>query len=308
MKQSELQPPVSIVIVNYNGYDDTKECLESIRGIEYNNYQVIVVDNASSDDSVERLEPEFSHVTFINARENLGYTGGNNLGIERAAETGAKYIFILNNDTVVSVDAVSVLSSYMESHSDIGMAGPLVLYYDDPEVINFGGGNVDRNTGRLTFFNSNEPKSSVKAKEINGSFLYGCALFVRTNLIREIGGFDDIYFLTAEETELCVRIRDLGHRLTVVADAVIWHKVSGSMKAGSMLWSYFMFRNKLYFVNRNSRGMRFGDRVKILKYYGVCFLSMVLKNRNFPGAAGLVLGVVDYLRGETGKGWFAGKI
>lgn len=308
MSQAELQPPVSIVIVNYNGYEDTRECLGSIRGIDYNNYQVIVVDNASNDASLERLEPEFPDVTFISAKENLGYTGGNNLGIERATETGAKYIFILNNDTIVSENIISVLSSYMENHPDTGLAGPLVLYYNDPEVINFGGADINRNTSHLTFFNRNKPKSSVKDKVISGSFIYGCAIFVRTDLIREIGGFNDMYFLTAEEAELCIKIKDLGYKLAVVTDAVIWHKVSSSMKAGSMLWSYFLFRNKLFFVSRNSRHMTFKDGMQILRYYGVNFLSLLIKKRNFPAAAGLVLGVFDFLRRKTGKGRYAGKI
>lgn len=302
------QPKVSIIIVNYNGYDDTKECMESISSLDYPNCQVVIVDNASEDGSVEKLQNEFPDVEYVISEENLGYTGGNNLGIEKAVSVGAHYLFILNNDTTVASDVISILVSYMETHPGTGMAGPLILGYEDPDIIHFAGGDVNRNTGLLTMFQRGQPGYAVSEKEIHCSFIEGSAMFVRTDIMNRVGGFNDLYFLCSEEAELCVKIKDLGYDIVVVTDAIIRHKVSKSMQAGSVLWGYFLFRNKLYFIRNNAKDIRLRDIMDVLKYYVVSFASLVLKKRNYLAARGLLLGVYGFLSKQTGKGRYQGKI
>lgn len=302
MKEKKKEPLVCIIIVNYNGYDDTRECLQSVQGIEYGNFVTIVVDNGSKDFSLEKLKKEFDKVTYMESLENLGYTGGNNLGIEKANDLGAEYIFVLNNDTIVSKNVLSTLVHYMESNRNKGMISPLVLYYDKPDTISFGGGTVDRNTGLLKFYNKNEPKDLLKEQVIDCSFLEGCALFIRSDVIKRIGGFNEKYFLTSEESEMCVKIKDMGYELSVITDCYVWHKVSQAMKKESALWSYFLYRNKLHFVKGNSKSIKMTDIIIIIRYYSINFLSYLIRKRNVPAALGLLLGVYGFLRNDTGKG------
>jgi GT2 family glycosyltransferase len=296
---------IAVVIINFNGYDLTSECLRSFENVQYEPYVLIVVDNASTDGSTERLKIEFPHVHYVESDYNKGFTGGNNLGLEKARKLGAEYVFYLNNDTVVSGNILLELSSFMQSHPEVGLAGPLTYYYDAKEVISFGGGSIHRNTGIYTHLNKDKTLSQLKDRVIYCNFIEGTALFLSTALADRVGGFSDEYFLTSEESELCVRIVDLGYNLAVITSCSVWHRVSQSLKGGSTLREYFIFRNKLLFVKRNAIGFGVKDLKVLIWIYGKCFASSVRRDRNLATAKGIILGVLDFFRGTTGPGRYA---
>lgn len=292
---------VAVIIVNHNGYKLTRDCLCSFKKTTYDHYILIVVDNASDDGSVALLQQEFPNVRYIRSETNLGYTGGNNLGLNVAFEMGSHYVFFLNNDTVVS-DNIFELATFLTTNSDVGMVAPLTYYYDNPKITSFGGGHLNRNTGRISFINKGKRYENILDKVIYCSFLEGAALMARTELVNRVGGFNDDYFLTSEESELCVRIMDMGYRLALITSCSVWHKVSQTMKPGSELINYFVYRNRLFFIRNNALRLGPLQVVSIIRNYIFSFFSLLLKRRNIPAVRGLIFGVIDFIRGVRGVG------
>jgi len=305
MKQA---PSIAVVIVNYNGYELTRDCLNSFTKVTYCNYTLIVVDNASNDNSIPRLKVEFPQVQYVECPKNSGFTGGNNLGIKRAHELAAEYVFLLNNDTVVSENILDELISFSINNPDIGIVGPLTFFYEAMDTISFGGGNINRNTGMYYHLNKGKKLGDLQDSVIYCSFLEGAAMFMRTDLALEVEGLSNVYFLTSEESELCVRVADKGFKLAVITSCSVWHKISQSLKGGSTLRDYYIFRNKLLFVKRNARNMGLSDLASLAWFYFKCFASSVRRDRNCATAKGILFALIDFFAGVTGPGRYAGKL
>lgn len=303
-----MNPLLTIIILNYNGLNDTVECLTSLRASTFLDFKVVVVDNASGENPLPLLKRDFPEACCIRSEINLGFTGGNNLGLAKANEINSKYIFYLNNDTVVTPDTLATLVDFMELHPEVGIAGPLTYYYDEPDVVCFGGGTIDRNTGRITFIGKGARLSAAHEDVICCNFIEGAAIVIRSTLAKKVGGFNDDYFLTSEESELCIQVADMGYKLAVITTCSILHKVSRSMGAGSELINYFVYRNRLHFIRNNARSFALRDAAAIVYSYLVTFFSLVLRMRNLPAARGLILGILDFLRGITGPGRYQGLL
>lgn len=302
------KPLVAVVVVNYNGYELTRDCLRSFSSVTYERHVVIVVDNASTDDPVQRLKAEFPRVRHLRSACNAGFTGGNNLGLQTARELGAEYVFFLNNDTVVSENILDELVAFQTDNPEVGIVGPLTYYYEARNIISFGGGTIDRNTGICSQQNKGRTLAEFGARVSYCNFIEGAAMFMRTALACEAGGFSNAYFLTSEESELCVRVADKGYKLAVITSCSVWHKVSRSLEGGSELRNYFVFRNKLLFVKRNAAGFGVKDLAALTRFYAKCLAWSVLKGRNLPAAKGLLLGVYDFFRGTTGPGRYEKRL
>jgi GT2 family glycosyltransferase len=303
------QPPfIAVVIVNYNGYELTRDCLQSFKKVDYGNYALVVVDNASIDHPVPRLKEEFPYVHFVENPKNAGFTGGNNLGIKKAYELGAEYVFLLNNDTVVSENILDDLVSFILRNPEFGIVGPLTYYFESMDTISFGGGHINRNTGMYYHLNKNKKLEDLQEKVIECNFIEGAAMFMRTNLAMEVGGFSNVYFLTSEESELCVRVADKGFKLAVITSCSVWHKISQSLKGGSTLRDYYIFRNKLLFVRRNAKNFRLADLVTLVWFYFKCFVSSVRRDKSLATAKGILFALIDFCTGVNGPGRYTNKL
>jgi hypothetical protein len=298
------KPRVCIVILNYNGFDDSKACLASVSDLDYHPFNVVLVDNASKDNSFERLRKAFPEIHCVRSEVNLGFTGGNNLGFKVAHQYSPRYVLFLNNDTVVSRNLLTELAGYLETHPDTGLVGPLACYYHDPERVAFAGGHLNRNTGLISFPYRDSYVEEIRETVVPCTFVEGTALFIRADLMERIGGFNDMYFLTSEESELCVKVADSGHRMAVITTCQVRHKISSSMGRASEVATYFIYRNKLFFVENNCRNFRCSDLAAIIRYYCCSFLSLVVKKRNYRAARGLATGVLDYIARRSGPGRF----
>ncbi len=298
---------VAVIIVNYNGYELTRDCLRSFAGAISDRYVLIVVDNASRDNSYQKLSVEFPEAHHVQSKINLGFTGGNNLGLEAAYALGVQYVFFLNNDTLVS-ENIFDLVTFLETNPDVGMVSPLTFYHDNPKIISFGGGHLDRNTGRISFWNKGITQREMPEKTVDCTFLEGAAIMARTDLVRRAGGFNDDYFLCSEEAELCVKIADMGYRLVVVTSCAVWHKVSQTMGSGSELINYFVYRNRLYFIRNNCLRFGLNELLAILYNYSASYISLRFKLKQYAAAQGLVAGIVDFMRGIKGAGRFRQKL
>jgi GT2 family glycosyltransferase len=248
--QATLPPPhkprVTLVVLNWNGKDDTIRCLDSIKGLQYSNYTVLVVDNGSSDDSVSAIRASHPDIRIIETGRNLGYAGGNNIGIRQAIQDGAEYILVLNNDTVVDeylLDSLISASNILPKNSIIGSA---IFYLDRPEVLWYRGGRWDPKRQRLLHEGIGQHLDQEQPEIREVDYVTGCALFAHRSVFETLGGFDEAYFLTYEETDFCYRARAAGYRSFVTTSAKLWHSVSASFGGEeSPLVRYFMTRNSL---------------------------------------------------------------
>jgi GT2 family glycosyltransferase len=278
-------PRVGIVIINYKGKGDTLECLESLRWLSYPNYFTVLVDNNSQDGCVEVVRNNFPEVIVIESRDNLGFTGGNNLGIRSAVEQEAEFIFLLNNDTTVHPALLGWLVSTLILDPKCGIVGPTMNYYDHPEEVWATGGKMDWR-GQSTLLTHGEPPD----------FIVGAGLMVRSDTLGQIGLFDDRFFLYYEESDLCARALDAGWTLHVAPEGVLWHKVSKSTGTDSALTLYYMRRNQLlYLKNRKNRA---GLRAAMLD--GLRLLAVWTLKRN-PKRAALRQALEDFRAGRFGR-------
>ena len=237
---------VAIIIVNWNGKTDTLECLASLHHDCYRNKQLIVVDNGSADDSVEAIRVAYPNVTVLETGANLGFTGGNNAGIDFALQQGVDYLYLLNNDTTVEPDALQVLVQAAEDNTYYGLLTPVIHYFDKPDDVWFAGSHMDLARGIAVHDNSHVPERVEDTIAI--PWASGCAMLLRADLMQRLGGLDERYFLNWEDVDLSLRVRALGSSIGLVPAARIYHKVSRSFGDASGVGHYYYVRNNLLLV------------------------------------------------------------
>ena len=241
-----MLPIVAVIIVNWNGKTDTLECLASLRQDCYPNKQIIVVDNGSADDSISVLRATHPDVTVLETGANLGFTGGNNTGIEYALQQGVDYLYLLNNDTTVEPDALQALVEAAEADASYGLLTPVIHYYEQPEETWFAGSRIDLARGIAVHDNHRVPARTEGPIQI--PWASGCAMLLRAALMRQLGGLDERYFLNWEDVDFSLRVRALGSNISLVPAARIYHKVGRSFGASSGVGHYYYVRNNLLLV------------------------------------------------------------
>lgn len=298
-----MEPLVSIIVLNYNGREDTLACLQSLEHLMYPRTQVIVVDNASSDGTEAAVRESFPKVSFIQTGANLGFTGGNNVGIKQALAEGADYILLLNNDTIVAPDFINVLVDSMEADPTVGVAGPMIYYYAEPETIWSAGGVVDWSHGLTSMIGVNEEDNSqygLAPRQMD--FVTGCALMAKRAVWEKVGLLDDKFFMYYEEAEWCVRAGRAGYKIMLVPASMIWHKISLQARAASPRTYYYMTRNRLLFLHHTRAGYK--SWFYTLSEYGRTFLSWTLRAKwadKRPLRRVMWQAVRDYSRGRFGQ-------
>lgn len=250
--KKDLHQKVSIIILNWNGKQDTLECLKSVLQLEYANFEVIVVDNGSSDDSVEAISAAYPDILVLETGTNLGYAGGNNVGIRQAMEHHADYILVLNNDTTVASDLLSAFINAVDTLPEGSILGAKIYYFDKPDVLWFAGGELRSYAQGFKHIGLNQIDSEEFNQCRKVDYITGCALFAEANTFNEVGLLDEDFFLTYEETDWCYRAKTYGFDCFVIPSAKLWHKVSSSFGGGdSPIIKYFLARNKPLWAQRN---------------------------------------------------------
>lgn len=244
-----MMPKVAIILVNWNGYEDTLACLESLQQLDYPAYTVIVVDNGSNDDSVDRIRASYPDVVLIETGKNLGFVGGNNIGLKHPQATTADYALLLNNDTEVSADFLSLLVEAAEADPEIGIVGPTIYYFDEPQKIWSAGGIIDWQKGVTSMANLNETdEGQLGTTPRPMDFVTGCALLIKNKVMKQVGLLDPRFFAYYEETEWCVRVNQVGFKILHIPPSKIWHKISLVARESSPQVHYYMTRNRLLFL------------------------------------------------------------
>src|SRR5262245_17400474 len=223
-------PLVAIVVLDYNGLDDTLKCLTSLREVRYPALSLILVNNGSKIDPEPQARSLCASLTAINTGANLGYAGDNNVGIERALEQGAEFVLILNNDTTVDPSIVRSLLDAFATDPALGIVGPVINFIDEPETVRTDG--VRFNTGPGTEFFQRLPiplrpglRTPVPVDIVNG-----CCMMVKSEVFRSVGLFDERLFIVHEESDLCLRAQQAGFICAVLGETLIWHKGSSSFE------------------------------------------------------------------------------
>jgi GT2 family glycosyltransferase len=239
---------VAVIIVNWNNRADTLDCLASLREDSYTNKTVILVDNGSTDGAGDAVRAGFPEVTVLEMGRNLGFTGGNNAGIHAALAAGADYLFLLNNDTTVEPDAITQLVAALDAHPQFGLLTPVIHHHDEPDRAWFSGSVLALEEGIAVHDNRRVPHRSEPPFEI--PWASGCAMLIRAELMRQLNGFDDRFFLIWEDVDLCIRVREAGAAVGIVPAARIYHRVSSTFRKLSHLERYYHVRNNLLVVLR----------------------------------------------------------
>lgn len=245
---------VSFITVNYNGLDDTLELLSSIYKLEEKDYsfEVIVVDNGSIEDPKPKIFSKFPEVILIKSETNLGFAGGNNLGIKNAK---GEYLFFINNDTIVSDDLVEILLQRFNENDKIGMLSPKIKFYGT-NIIQYAGFSPLNILSRNFAYGNKKEDGHEYEKFLSTYSGHGAAMMVPRKVIEEVGGIPEFYFLYYEELDWAQQIIKAGFEVKVEQKAKIYHKESMSVGKNSSFKTYYMHRNRILFVKRNFKGIK----------------------------------------------------
>lgn len=251
-----MSPLVAIVILNWNGIEDTLACLDSLRDLAYPNFRVIVVDNGSTDDSLPRLRAYTAPYpyTLLENGANLGFAEGNNVGLRHALQFGSEYLMLLNNDTTIAPVCINELVEAATSNPDAGVFSARVFFMDQPEKVWSSEIRWDSGKLRFVFVGQGETEDALPGTPHETDTVIGAALFCRSQVAKTVGLLDSRFFLVHEESDWCFRARRHGFKCLVVPRAKVWHRVGSSFGGEeSPLFSYFGTRN-IFLWLENNRG------------------------------------------------------
>jgi len=279
---SAAYPLVSIVTVNFNGSEDTLELIESLTKISYPNIEIIVVDNHSENDNPYLIKERYPSVVLYLSNINMGFAGGNNLGIMRAR---GEYVLLLNNDTIVDKGFLEPLVAKMQSDQKIGCVSSKLRFYYDRQVIQFAGYTpFDPRSMRSFAIGNHERDMGQYNQDRETPYAHGASMMVSMKVIREIGIMSYIFFLYYEEADWSYRIKKAGYTIWYVHNSLVYHKESISVGKLSASKVYYQNRNRLVFMRRHVEGKDF--------YLGVLYQLTIAVPKN--ALKFLVKGKISY--------------
>lgn len=260
---------VSIITVNYNGLSDTCEMIESLRTYETCPYELIVVDNGSRVDEAAVLREKYPDITVIRSNVNLGFAGGNNLGVRQAE---GEFLFFLNNDTYIDRPVLGSLTARLSENVKNGVVSPKIKFSFSGEIQFAGYTPLSRITLRNDLIGFGEEDKGQYESARRSPFAHGAAMMVRREAIEKAGEMPEIYFLYYEELDWCERIREAGYEIWYEPAATVYHKESRSTGRESPLKTYYMSRNRLLYARRNRQGA--------VSFLSVCYQLFVVAPRD----------------------------
>jgi GT2 family glycosyltransferase len=297
-------PSVYIIVLTWNGWKDTEECLRSLRPVIEDGMCVLVVDNGSTDGTPDKVREAFPRVEVVENGRNLGFPGGNNAGMRKALSRGAEYVILLNNDTVVDRDFARELLCVAERDKKAGMVTSKIYFYDRPQVVWFAGADVSTWTGRSRHAGFGEVDRGQFDEVVEIGRPCGCALLVSRTFLEDVGLMEEDLFLYGEEIDWVLRARRKGFRCVFAPRSHVWHKVSigmGGPSSGNTY--YYAVRNMLLTLRRHApyrfaplNGLRV---ILVASVFTASLFTTGIDKRN--GLANILAGVRDYYRGVCGR-------
>ncbi len=317
-------PKVAVIILNWNGWEDTIDLMESLRRATYEPLLIIIIDNASTNDSVFHIEQwlftnpvsysvedrdnikpcltdDKQHFLFVKSAVNLGFCAGNNLGMEWAVQSGAQYFLVLNNDTLVSPDFLQPMIAVAEQDERVGLVGGIITYCDEPDTIWWAGGKFNRflDNERLL---DRQPLTDLHHHEpFETEWVSGCMMLIPSRIYKQFGGYVEAYFIWSEEWDYSLMVSKNGYRLMVAPQSRVCHKVGRSLGIMKPLNYYYGIRNGLMFKRKYlSRYIWYPYLFQYLVNRMARYTQFALQGRFDLVHAG-ISAVWDYLRGKSGQ-------
>lgn len=301
--QMKNKPKVSLVVLNYNNPTDTIECISSLLKNSYENFEVILIDNGSTDNSVELLNSiHYKNVIFIQNEKNLGFAGGCNMGIRHALQNNADYILLLNNDTVVKEDFLDNLIEQALKYSDAGAIGPKIYFYDEPDKIWFAGGYIDwKYDGAHIGYGKLD--DNIYNTERSVEFISGCALLIKSEVVEKVGLLDPSFFAYQEDVDFCVRIKNAGYKCLYIPYPHLWHKGGTTTKKQGRMSPFHRYlgtRNKLVLYRKNYGRLQFmGVLLHEIFLVTPILILLYIYRRHFDLISAQLQGMIDGLKGKN---------
>jgi GT2 family glycosyltransferase len=280
---SNTEPTIIGVILNWNGWKDTIGCLAALESCSYEGFSIVVVDNGSTDESVMRIREAYPNVRLIESGKNLGFSGGNNIGLRYALSVEADYVWLLNNDTEPFSDALSELVAKARTDEHLGAVSSICFYMEEPRQIQVWAGT------RVNLWIGFTRNSTLQRSDDWFDALYGASLLLKVEALEDTGLLDEGFFLYWEETELCLRLRKRGWKLAAAPGSRVLHKVSASTNGDRRLLDR-------YFTASGLRILRLHSPVPFLSM--VIFIAVRFVKRlarlQFSQARSVRMGIRDY--------------
>jgi len=342
---------VYIIILNWNGWTDSIECLESIFRQDYSRYKVVICDNNSHDASLEKIKSwaegslnvsvskdnplyhlcsppvnkpipyiEYQRqiaeaggnsdikdipLVLIQTGENLGFTGGNNVGISFALANDANYIWLLNNDTIISPNCLDEMVASIESDSNIGVVGSKIYFANPINQIWFAGAKFHRHFGQsvMTGFSKFDDGQSWET-DVDAAFITGCSMLIKSQVLHKIGFLDDDYFFGMEDLDFSIRVNNAFLRCVVARKAKLWHKVSTSTGGmDSAIYTYYYLRNRLLLMKKH--GQLNDLPTFVLHFFGSFVIKYIIisimRRRSYRCYIAIYYALKDFLLGKIGR-------
>jgi GT2 family glycosyltransferase len=271
-----MQHKIAVIIINWNSYLHSKNCLRSLNETNLKDFDTILIDNASSDGSAEKLKHEFNNLLIFTTSSNLGFSCANNLGIQFALDRQYEYILMLNNDVFVDQNFIYHLKNYLDFHPDVGAVQPMIYHHPERTRIWNGGGSF--NSILAKSFSNTRFDSNLLPRQVD--WISGCAFMVRASVLRKTGLFNEKYFVYHEDVDLSFRIRGAGYKLIYIPLSIIYHIGGGSInsikkqKEGYQISEvhYYNTRNQIWIIRT---WIKWYKKPTAILYHALYSLSLV---------------------------------
>lgn len=289
---------VVCVVCNYNKEDFVVECVRSLKEQTLSEVHIIVVDNASKDDSVDKLrEKFFDTIEIVRNKENLGGSGGFNSGLERALEYESEYIMLIDNDVFIDSAAIEIMYSYMNEHEDVGILGPTVRMMKDKKIVqDFGGKILDNYTMLGNYF---EMPDENLPEEIEADYISTCAAMARTKAVREFGILPGDNFIYWDDVEWSKKCKLAGYKTMAVNKAKVWHNFQTTKNTSFN--KYYLYRNRLHYFSKylDESKLDMFMNTMLKEIFSALFGYRIKNNSELFDA--VVFAYDDFLHGVRGK-------
>lgn len=290
---------IGIIIVNYNTSIDTLECLSSINNLHYKNFRVYCIDNNSNEENKKILSDNFPNDCRFSLKlndTNLGFSGGNNIGIKKAIDDKCDFICLLNNDTVVSTSLFEKMLDPFYNKENIAIVCPKIYDYYNRNNVSYGGGELCLYKGGVFIEGINRYDINILNCSRYITFASGCCMLIKTEILKKVGMLSEDFFLYFEDTDYSLKVIKKGYKIYYESKAYIFHKESKSTKRNSAVFQYYFIRNRFLFIKNN-----FDILHKYFAYlYSILFVIKGVINSNFDFRVAKNA-FFDFLKGKKGK-------
>ena len=300
-----MHPKVAVILLNWNSFDHSSNCIQSLQLCDYPNFEIIIIDNGSIDGSGNLLKAKFPEIILIASPTNEGFAAGNNRGFSYAIENQFTYAMMLNNDVFVEPDFISKLIQYMETHPDTGAIQPKIFFNHDRKKI-WNGGAYFLSWLGWTYSKSYMRRAGVLQSQFQQvDWITGCAFLTKTSILKEVGLLKEAFFIYYEDVDLSFRIRSKGYELIYHPDSIIYHiagssnkaKVKGKEGFSSPFVHYLNSRNHIWFLKMWTKWYQWPSTLVILFLYYLSIMFYFAFRWRINKLKSLLRGILDGMKG-----------